>query len=255
MEIRSVGAFLKETREAKGITFHDAQQHTKIGSYYLQAIEDEEFEKLPAPAYAKGFLKLYADYLGVDREWVISQYLKDHVGESKQVLVLEGETLEKESILKKIKALDPRITAGIAVGVIVLVILFRFLFHTSVNSIMKGELSKDQGWNPGSQLIKPAGIKTVVQKPVQGKIEKLVLEGVALEDVWIRVHADGKLIFEQILKKGDREIWYAERELKVRLGNSDNVSLIFNGEATKNLSPTGKVLNVRFTKKGWWVSE
>lgn len=53
------GLFLKQMREARGMTIHNVAERTKIGPHQLQCIEAQDFAALPAPVYLRGFLKEY----------------------------------------------------------------------------------------------------------------------------------------------------------------------------------------------------
>ncbi|MBJ6723211.1 helix-turn-helix domain-containing protein [Geomesophilobacter sediminis] len=70
----AIGPLLKNAREAKGVQLEEASRVTKIGKNYLSAIEEGAFEKLPNPAYLKGFLRLYATYLGLSGDDIIARY-------------------------------------------------------------------------------------------------------------------------------------------------------------------------------------
>jgi transcriptional regulator with XRE-family HTH domain len=63
---RVIGARLEEARTARGLTFEECERDTRINKRYLQALEDGNYELLPAPVYARGFMRSYADYLGLD---------------------------------------------------------------------------------------------------------------------------------------------------------------------------------------------
>lgn len=62
----SVGERLRHCREAGGHTLEEVAEATKISKTYLRALEEDRFQDLPSPAYFKGFLRLYADYLGIN---------------------------------------------------------------------------------------------------------------------------------------------------------------------------------------------
>lgn len=68
------GAFLREIREYRGISLEAIAEHTKISRGYLQAIEDENEDRLPEPAYLKGYLRQYAAEIGLDAERVLAHY-------------------------------------------------------------------------------------------------------------------------------------------------------------------------------------
>jgi transcriptional regulator with XRE-family HTH domain len=70
-ELFEIGSSLREARERRGLELNEIERATRIRSRYLRALEEEQFGQLPGRAYAKGFLRTYADYLGLDasRSW------------------------------------------------------------------------------------------------------------------------------------------------------------------------------------------
>lgn len=74
------GRLLQQVREAMGIDLREIAERTKIGMAYLQAVESETFEKLPAAVYVRGFLVEYCKMLGLDSERVIETYLVRYKG-------------------------------------------------------------------------------------------------------------------------------------------------------------------------------
>jgi hypothetical protein len=69
-----IGNSLREARERRGIGFAHAEQATKIRGKYLRALEDERFDLLPSETYVKGFLRGYAEYLGLDGQLYVDEY-------------------------------------------------------------------------------------------------------------------------------------------------------------------------------------
>ena len=69
-----IGNSLREARVRRGIDFAQAELATKIRGKYLRALEDEHFELLPAETYVKGFLRTYAEYLGLDGQLYVDEY-------------------------------------------------------------------------------------------------------------------------------------------------------------------------------------
>ena len=70
----SPGKYLRRERECRNRSLPDAAKFTRVREEYLRAIEDDRYELLPSSVYVKGFLTLYAKYLGVDPDDVISCY-------------------------------------------------------------------------------------------------------------------------------------------------------------------------------------
>jgi cytoskeleton protein RodZ len=68
---RGVGALLRDARLRRGMTIADVAQNLRIRGAVLEAMEAGQFEKLPNGAYAVGFLRSYADFLGLDRDEIV----------------------------------------------------------------------------------------------------------------------------------------------------------------------------------------
>src|SRR3972149_2464576 len=66
-----LGNTLSRARRARGITIEDAERHTHVSRRYLQALETEEFAIFPAPVYARGFLRTYSRYLGLNPQELV----------------------------------------------------------------------------------------------------------------------------------------------------------------------------------------
>jgi cytoskeleton protein RodZ len=80
----SIGAFLKTEREKKGYTLEQVAREIRLRQYLLEAIENENWQLLPAPVFVKGFIRSYARALDLNEEDVVNQY--DRVGELKEPL-------------------------------------------------------------------------------------------------------------------------------------------------------------------------
>jgi len=74
----SCGAYLKNVREQKGITLEKASQDSKIVRTLLEAIEQDNYQKLPPPVFLKGMIKKYAHYLHLDEERILDFYQKSN---------------------------------------------------------------------------------------------------------------------------------------------------------------------------------
>ncbi len=69
----TIGKLLKETRETRGLTIKQVIQATRIRSYYIEAMEADDFSAMPSAAQARGFLRSYAGFLGLDRDEIINR--------------------------------------------------------------------------------------------------------------------------------------------------------------------------------------
>jgi cytoskeletal protein RodZ len=74
----SIGEQLKQAREAKGSTISQAASATRIKFQHIESIEHNDFSKMAAAAYARGFIKIYAEYLGLDPAPLLELYAVEH---------------------------------------------------------------------------------------------------------------------------------------------------------------------------------
>jgi cytoskeleton protein RodZ len=69
-----IGSSLRDARLRQDLDFPELEERTKIRPKYLRALEEERFDILPAPTYIKGFLRTYADALGLDPQPFVDEY-------------------------------------------------------------------------------------------------------------------------------------------------------------------------------------
>ena len=89
--MESIGEILREARHNKRASLEDGSRATRIKMDILEQLEADEFDKLAAPAYTKGFLKLYSEYLGLDSQAMVDAYLRSQGGLRRQGLHVETE--------------------------------------------------------------------------------------------------------------------------------------------------------------------
>lgn len=73
-EGQGFGEYFKQRREERGLSLKEVENATSIRSTYLEAIEQGRFHQVISPVYAKGFVRQYANFLGIDGERFIQEY-------------------------------------------------------------------------------------------------------------------------------------------------------------------------------------
>jgi hypothetical protein len=74
-----IGSSLREARIRQDLDFEEMEARTKVRAKYLRQLEEERFDQLPGHAYTKGFLKVYADALGLDGRLYVEEYNSRYV--------------------------------------------------------------------------------------------------------------------------------------------------------------------------------
>jgi cytoskeleton protein RodZ len=90
-----IGSVLREARERAGLDLRDLEETTKIRLRYLAALEDEHWDDLPSFAYAKGFLRTYAQALGLDGEALVDELRRQVEGAAAASYPLGDKVLER----------------------------------------------------------------------------------------------------------------------------------------------------------------
>jgi cytoskeleton protein RodZ len=94
----TIGKTLRKARTDRGIELSDVERTTKIRLKFLKAMEEDRWEAMPAPAYARGFLDIYARYLGLDQQALLDEYRASVGGERTQPI---PESVIKPGVLRQ----------------------------------------------------------------------------------------------------------------------------------------------------------
>ncbi|MBI3956099.1 helix-turn-helix domain-containing protein [Candidatus Gottesmanbacteria bacterium] len=88
--MKTVGSILREAREAKHVTFAQIEAATKIRAKFLEAIEADDYSLLPSQAYAKGFVKNYADFVGISSATILAFFRRQTREAAKSAILPKG---------------------------------------------------------------------------------------------------------------------------------------------------------------------
>ncbi len=86
---RTPGAALRQAREKRGLSIADVVESTRIKSHIIEALESDDYSAMAAPLYGKGFIKLYAEQVGLDPAPLIHHYLSNYARTTRPTLKTE----------------------------------------------------------------------------------------------------------------------------------------------------------------------
>lgn len=225
----TLGEYLRNGREARGIDIRDAAQQTRISINYLKALEDEDFLKLPGEVFVRGFLKNYVRFLNLDDAEALKRYseMKPSPATAPEVSAASntGPHIQRKAVSPESKAsarqetpIEPFIW-----GAVIFISLLVFLFTSlPLRDMKKGGHPGETQTNAGQ-----AGLQEAVQP---AKLEKMYLEVIALEDAWLLVRTDTSPQKKAVLKKGESLIWSADERFLLTYSRVSDVKLLLNGE-------------------------
>jgi cytoskeletal protein RodZ len=273
-----IGPILEKARKERGLTLEEAEHATKIRKRYLSGLEREDYGALPDAVYARGFLKTYANYLGLDGE-ELARELRDRrrprrerssgtygaptASEFDQPLVNPGGLGKKER--RRVSGTTIR---TLIVAVLALAAVVGALYYVGRGAQSAGESpeqppaqSEQQAANGppqgGGQPADEAGTQDNAQgggagdqPAVPPQPETLTVQvSVEGDPSWLSVLADGQLSYEQIAEPGFSQTFRAQREISIKTGNAGAVGVVVNGQDLGRLGESGEVLTRDFTLK------
>ncbi len=135
-EPAALGAFLRSQREQKGFTLSEATDSTKISPRVLEAIENDDYESMPADAFCRGFYTIYANFLELDKDEILARYQQQRgLPPNKKQGVNNPPVCRSKARPNYAEpaAFSPGFTISLILGIITFLLLCTFLYF---------------GWNP-----------------------------------------------------------------------------------------------------------
>lgn len=199
-----IGRSLREARTRRGLSLEDVARETRIRPRYLSALEEEDFHLLHGDAYAKGFLRGYAEFLGLDGGPLVDAYSDRFADPEPPAL--------PPPVRRRPWARRP--AAALVLVAVLAAVIVPLAFRTG------GHRAEPLVPAPAAapRVPHPAARPVVRAKPRPSlpRVELVAAHG----DCWVSVHAGaetGPLLFEGMLRQGERRA-FAHRFLWVRLG-------------------------------------
>jgi hypothetical protein len=231
-----IGNSLREARLRQHLDFPEIEQATKIRAKYLRALEDEQFEVLPAQTYVKGFLRSYSEYLGLDGQLYVDEYNSRFV-------------VGEEDAPPRPRRSAPPPSRGVQVQS--RVVLLTLLAIAAVTALVivawtRGEPQKKEPVGLGTT---PAQTPVVVKPHTTSKAVRLIVTA-KRGNCWLEVHsgsATGRIIFQGTLERGQRKL-FSGQKLWITLDRPENLGTVLNGHS--RILPGGGVKTLIVTSQG-----
>ncbi len=278
-----IGPVLEQARRERGLSLGEVEQATKIRKRYLQGLERDDYGALPDAIYAQGFLKTYANYLGLDGE-ELSRELKNRRKPRRErqleYALPKGSDFEQPLIDPGgLSGAEKRRISGVAVfalalGVIAIAAVIGTLYFIGRDSQTVSEQRDsppseeaanrqearpergsgsepqeerpDPGANSGEEEAQEGGEEN--PQPSEPEVLRAVIR-VQGAPSWLSIQSDGETSYEQIAQPGFLKTFEAERKLSISTGNAGAVEVEINGQNVGVLGDDGEVLTRDFTLK------
>ena len=272
-----IGPLLEKKRLEKGLSLKEAEQATKIRTRYLQGLEREDPTALPDPVYARGFLKTYANFLGLDGEQ-LSREFRDHRAPRRE-RYLDYERPQRGELPQRGEFDQPIINPGgvndaerrrisgatvftIVLAVLVLAVVIGALYYVGSrstgnipNNAPEEELVVEQEAEDDSSREQPAAGPTT-KTGAEDRADDASNEGSEAVQVTVRVVGvptgltvltDGTVASDQFAQPGFSQTFEARRTVTISTANAGAVEVEVDGQNKGRLGQLGKPLTRDFT--------
>ena len=236
--MKDIGNFLKERREAKGISLIEVEKDLKIRKKYLQALEEGNIDAIPGKTYLVGYLRNYSKYLDIDEE-NINQIIQTYKNLEKQKVKLEKTKEENiylktkdRSMFEKKRVFFPVKYVYLA-SFVLIIFIGLFLLSRSLKEAQDFPIPSPEIGNETSINIeeKTDDISTLAEELIESEAEAIIAEYSTEESIlaeklpilkliaddraWLKVISEDKIIFEGILFEGEEFFWETDQSLEI----------------------------------------
>jgi cytoskeleton protein RodZ len=266
--MQEFGDLLRKAREAKGVTFIEAEEATRIRARYLEALEYGDEHALPGRVYVEGFVRNYAAYLGLSPREVMARYRAAHE-------TPEPEMPSLRASIHPVPMLAPGRWLKALTGLVLVALLVAVgVYLGSLLPPLSVDLS---GFSvPGISLPSPAPPEVPAEPtpaptlapppqetpmpketptpaptaaPTPTRVPEIRLQVRLTERAWLRVTLDGALAFEGLLEAGENRSWVARDKVDLRSGNAGGTEVTVDGVPRGPLGAPGQVVDLTWTRQ------
>jgi len=281
---QTVGEIFLQARKKANLSLEDVSEETKIPKGMLEHIETDNFDAMPAKVYARGFIKSYAQMLGLDADYILNKYEV----QTGQTHTSKGDRWEIETEVVEEVVAPPKILKKVIIGaviVVVAILLIKLAFHKRENikspripNLKEEVLGKEEQQNTSSPSQekanepnrssvsnvtenKHAAVEQAVaiSKPAPQETMKLMITANPGDSTWFDIAAISTkagvpetLNYNFLLLPGEKRTFEATWNfLLKKVGNAGGFRMDLNGNELPTLGKRGAVRsNIVIDKNG-----
>lgn len=256
--MEQLGARLKAAREARGRSLREIAATTKISVAALEAVERQDFSKLPGGIFGRAFIRAYAIEVGLNPETTVKDFVtavEVHERNAAKRVRAPEVTREDQAFLERQRQAARLLRFAIVV-LIVAAIAFaiwrtRPLWSgapapapTPSEAPVRTDYrppppATPRPSPPPPAAATPGAVATPTPSSVTPADSRLTVEFDVTGDCWVQVSADGLVVLERLLKAGEHQRFAADHEIALDIGNAGAFTWSINGKPAKPLGKAG----------------
>jgi cytoskeletal protein RodZ len=246
------GQHLKREREMRGVSLDEICSATRISVRFLEALESEDWERLPGGVFNRGFVRAVSRYLGLDEEAMVAEYvLAIHHGVP-PVPSLSAATADPGRDARK-RWLRAGVACAVALVLAVVGCLgWRFFSARSGAQAVAGSAALAANGAPSVPSLPHSGPAPASQPLILDKLELKVEAG---KGTTMSVAADGNNVFEGTMIAGQTRHFEAQNQLDISAEDAGALVLQLNGRMLPPIGPPGGPGRVTLTRRDLALAE
>ncbi len=224
------GQLLRAARQERGLSLEDAERGTRIRRELLEALEADDYPRLPPSVYVRGFIRTYARWLGLDPEEVVG-------------LFPGSPTVPEFRPLATVRNPEPTWAGRFLAGLVVVALLVLGYGVVKLAGTA-GPVPAPAGLPAPTTAPAPTPPPQPTPTPV---VDQVQVQLRVVERAWVAVTVDNQQVFQGILEVGDTRTWTGRQRVAIRCGNAGGVEVYLNGRRLGLLGRPGQVVDVEWT--------
>lgn len=244
------GEELRKEREIRGISLKEIADSTKISKRFLEMIEKNAFESLPAPVFTRGFVREYARYLGLNSDEMVSRYIHflDSNPPAEEPAPFRSRPLPSRSTRVTSEPHRGTWVVPALIALVVGLIALAFFLYFRGRGALGGQTAEPAAIMAVAAAPDPNPVPASTQSPFppDPRSTQMTLKLTVTDKVWVSLAVDGKTVINEVLNPGAQHEFKADKEFRFKtIGNAAGVSLSFNGQPLPPLGAAGEVVRNR----------
>ncbi len=240
--LMQIGAYLHHVREEHGLSLEEVAERTLIQTRMLKAIEEGKLHYLPEPVYVQGFIRRYADAMGLDG----GEFAEAFPAEKNMHL---AQSSWKDSPAAQLRPLHLYV-AYIAL-IIASVSLLSYIVGRSASTNATSQLAPTQTTavppSPMTSTERIAASSPRASASPKAQTKPVQVDIKLTSQSWLEVEVDGQVELAEVLAEGTERSWSGDKQVRIRAGNAGGVMVAPNGGKAAPMGAPGAVEEKTFT--------
>ncbi len=231
-----IGNSLREARVRQGLDFPEMERRTKVRGKYLRALEEEHFELLPGQTYVKGFLRTYAETLGLDGQLYVDEYNSRYVVGDEEA---PGSRPRRSTARhQRHRRLESNVVLIVLAAIALVTALVIGAWKSGGGGSTKPQFSRPAAKKPAASAVPKTGVLLVIRATRGNSLLEIHARG-----------ATGPLRYQGALLKGSAPLKVWAKRFWINVGAPENLDVTLNGHSV-SLGSSGKPRVIVVDRRG-----